>query len=309
MSGAASPSHGPSRPAPPFGCWCGEGELRREFKTHRFGLVRCVACGCYRIDPPPVTQDQESAEFYTQYYSTSEDARNLVPEDPAATRNSRFWKVVDRFPELAIPRGRVADIGCGEGGLCAELKAAGWPWVVGFDLSRSRIERARRLHPGIGFQARPFPGEGIAEASLDLVVMDNVIEHLTDPASTLRTVARHLARGGRVAVITPNMRSGQFRLLGRRWTPELSPHAHIFLFTPDSLRRLLSMCGLEVETTGSYQMEPYPIGRMIAEFRRREFKEAAWHAMQEAGSFYARLIKSGPMVFAVAKRRERGDER
>ena len=36
-------------------------------------------------------------------------------------------------------------------------------------------------------------------------------------------------------------------------------------------------------------------------------KEAMWHARNEAGSLYARLIRSGPMLDMVARRESPGD--
>jgi 2-polyprenyl-3-methyl-5-hydroxy-6-metoxy-1,4-benzoquinol methylase len=266
-------------------------------------LVRCSACGCFRIDPPPISGEEEGAQFYSDYYAKGQVAQTdgTGARPVSSTRDSRFWKVVERVPDVGRPRQRVADIGCGEGGLCAELKGAGWPFVAGFDLSRSRVSRARKKYPGIEFHDRAFAECGVPEGSLDLVIMDNVVEHLPDPSTTLRSVARSLKAGGRLVLITPNMRSGQFRLLGRRWTVELSPHTHIFLFTAQALSRLVSMCGFGVETTGSFHLAPYPIREMLQQWRRGEYKEAAWHAMNEAGARYARLIKSGPMLYAVAR--------
>jgi 2-polyprenyl-3-methyl-5-hydroxy-6-metoxy-1,4-benzoquinol methylase len=289
---------------PPLGCWCGHGELRTQFRTKKFGLVRCSACGCYRIDPPPVGGDEESAAFYTDYYGKGQFAeQEAVHEEPLrATRDSRFWRVVERYPDLGQPKEAVADIGCGEGGLCAELKAAGWHSVIGFDLSGTRVARARKRHPGIRFEDRAFPGGDLPAGSLDLVVLDNVVEHLTDPPETLRTVARYLKPSGRVALITPNMLSGQFRLLGRRWTPELSPHSHIFLFTEQPLKKLLTEAGFAVEAMGSYQLPPASLRSIAGELWRGKIKEALWHAMQEAGATYARWIKAGPMLYAVGRR-------
>jgi 2-polyprenyl-3-methyl-5-hydroxy-6-metoxy-1,4-benzoquinol methylase len=286
-----------------MGCWCGGGTLRTHFRTPRFGLVRCTGCGCFRIDPPPISSDEQGAQFYTDYYAQGRLAGADGPSENGSRRASRFWRVVEQFADLGRPRQRVADIGCGEGSLCAELVDAGWPSVVGFDLSRSRISRAKRRQPGVEFHDCPFPDAGVPEGSLDLVIMDNVVEHLPDPPSTFRSVARSLKPGGRLVVITPNMRSGQFRLLGRRWTVELSPHAHIFLFTTEALTRLVSMCGFAVEATGSFHLAPYPARDVLRQLKRGEYKEALWHAMNEAGARYARLIRSGPMLYAVARPR------
>jgi SAM-dependent methyltransferase len=242
--------------------------------------------------------------FYTDYYATGQFPQGVgtAARPSGTTRDSRFWRVVEQVPELGVPRQRVADIGCGEGGLCGDLKAAGWPSVVGFDVSRSRVSRAREKHPDIEFHDRAFPDCGVPEGSLDLVIMDNVVEHLPDPPAMLRSVARALKTGGRLVLITPNMRSGQFRLLGRRWTAELSPHTHIFLFTTYAVSLIVSMCGFLLETTGSFHLASYPFREILRQFRRGEYKEAVWHAMNEAGARYARLIRAGPMLFAVARR-------
>jgi 2-polyprenyl-3-methyl-5-hydroxy-6-metoxy-1,4-benzoquinol methylase len=293
-------------PSPPFGCWCGRGTYRRRFRTRRFGLVQCTECGCFRIDPPPISGDHEGADFYTDYYSgvksgTMDDQTTGLKGD---TRVSRFWRVVEQVPDLGRPKQRVADIGCGEGGLCNELRAAGWPFVVGFDLSRTRISRARKKHPGIEFHDSAFPAGSVPDGSLDLVIMDNVVEHLADPVATLRRVAPSLRADARLVLITPNMSSGQFRLLGRRWTAELAPHAHIFLFSPDAISRLLSMCGFELEVTGSFHLAPNPLREIFSAWSRLGPKEAIWRAMNEAGAIYARLVRAGPMLFAVARRQE-----
>ncbi len=286
-------------------CWCGQGEFRRCFRTKRFGLVRCTSCGCFRIDPPAFEREEESARFYTDYYAKGDGngngGRDWDASAPLArTRDSRFWKVVDQVPDLDRPRETVADIGCGEGGLCAELKAAGWPSVFGVDVSQTRITRARKRYPAIEFFDRPFRDTEVGR-TLDLAIMDNVIEHLPNPASTLESVRSCLKPDGRLVVITPNMESGHFRLLGRRWTPELSPHAHIFLFTSPALHLLLSMTGFVVEASGSFHLRPYPLTEWLREWRRGKLKEALWHTIQEAGGYYGRLVNAGPMLYGVAR--------
>ena len=116
-------------------CWCGSSSGRQQFRTSAFGLVRCVSCGCYRIDPPPISRDEEAANFYTCYY----DRPKKSPAKPEATRSSRFWDVVRQEASLAQLGESVADIGCGEGHLCNELREAGCTRVVGLDVSRTRV--------------------------------------------------------------------------------------------------------------------------------------------------------------------------
>ena len=84
----------------------------------------------------------------------------------------------------------------GEGGLCHELYEAGWEDVVGLDISRARVARARQSFPSMRFYDRPLSETDIEPASADLCVMDNVIEHLTEPHTVLKELRRYIKPGG-----------------------------------------------------------------------------------------------------------------
>jgi SAM-dependent methyltransferase len=218
-------------------------------------------------------------------------------------RQSRFWRVVDQVPELAHPRGRVADIGCGNGRLCAELSLSGWHDVSGIDVARSRLIAARELYPHLSFHGSVEEAR-IAPASLELLILDNVIEHLVEPRVDLRRWSDLLAVDGRIVIITPNMASGHFRLLRRRWTPELAPHNHIFLFTPAALCRLVDGAGMRVEVSGSFHLPPFPLAAWLQALGRMQLKEVVWRGGQELGALYGRLVGAGPMLYVVARRAE-----
>ena len=281
-------------------CWCGGGPNVEQFRTRRFGLVRCGACGCYRIDPPPIASDTQSAAFYTSYYAHRPEAAARAPEAPEEKRTSRYWRVVRQVPQLEAAGESVADLGCGDGTLAWELSRQGWRQVHGFDVSDSRVALAARRFPEVQFTSVPFPGS-LPPNSLEMVVSDNVLEHVPDPVSFVQSIRGALRRSGRAVLITPNMESGNYRLLGRMWTPELSPHTHIFLFTHAALARLLARCGFELERQGSFHVPPYRLSEWTRILARGMAKEAVWRAMQEAGALYSRLIREGPMLYAVAR--------
>jgi len=281
-------------------CWCGAGEWTVCFRARRFGLLRCSVCGSFQTDPPPLQSEEESAGFYTDYYSKTEAGPQ--PADSTPTRNAWFWKVAERVPGLKEIRGRVADIGSGDGHFCAELRTAGWPNVIGIEISRTRVARARQLYPHISFYSSPLSQTGIPEGSLDLIVMDSVIEHLPNPVNMVQGLLKYLAPGGTMVILTPNMESGHFRFLGRRWTGMLAPHAHIFLFTGSGLAQLLEQCGLAVSTCGSLHMSPYRPGEYLQRMCSGDFKGTLWRAHQEIGGLYGRLVGAGPMLYAVAMR-------
>lgn len=280
-------------------CWCGSTLTPTRVRTATFALLRCPSCGTFKIDPPPIHHDAESGDFYTAYYASKRAP--TAPADAGAGRASRYWHVVRKVPSLSTPARTVIDFGSGDGQLCSELAASGWADVVGLDASRERVARARHRYPRLRFYDRPVDETDLLPGAADLCVMDNVIEHLVEPARVLRQLGRYLRPGGRLVVITPNMESGHFRFLGRRWTPELAPHAHVFLFTAASLRRALVQAGFEVETVGTFQDDPYPLGALVRRLGAGDVKGALWRAHQELGAWYARLTGAGPMLFAVSR--------
>jgi hypothetical protein len=99
------------------------------------------------------------------------------------------------------------------------------------------------------------------------------------------------------------MRSGQFRLLGKRWTPELAPHVHIYLFAADSLAALTERAGYVVVAGGDFHGPHYTPGDLWRSCAREGAKGLLFSAAMEAGGIWARVIRDGPMIYVVAKPR------
>jgi SAM-dependent methyltransferase len=240
----------------------------------------------------------DTFQFYTEYYEGSE-ARRTSNID---IRASQYWQAVERCPVLDFVGDSVADVGCGDGHLCARLKHWGWRNVVGFEVSRSRAARARQLYPEIQVIEELPERAGLPPESFDLMILEAVIEHLRDPVQAVANLRPLLKKGGLVALTTPNMDSGDFRILGRRWTGMIAPHVHIFLFTHDSMARLLEKAGLTLVAQTSYFVPFYRPAEYIARLASGDIKGTAWRAHQELGTLYSRVVGQGPHLVAVARR-------
>jgi len=270
------------------------------FKARRGGLVRCERCGCYQTDPPPLTDSDRAKEFYTQYYASHEVLANPAPVT-GDSRTAGFWKVASQVPVLQKVETRIADIGCGDGHLCRELVYAGWSKVVGVEASDVRVERARKFYPQVTFHSSSLGEGGEAPGSFDVIVMEAVIEHLPDPVGLLRELRRFLRAGGRIVLTTPNLDSGHFRVLGRRWTGMLAPHAHIFMFTESSIKEVMELAGFEAEAAGSFRDAHYTIKQWTKRLFSGDVKGAIWRAHQEMGTLYGRMIGKHEMLFGVGR--------
>lgn len=123
---------------------------------------------------------------------------------------ARGFQVLDmlrRTVEGLDPRGlRMADIGCGDAGLPIAFAESG-ARAAGLEVSPASIERGRLRaeEHGVQVDLRQGVAEALpwADASFDLVVLDNVLEHVQDRARTLAEIRRVLVPGGILYLVTP----------------------------------------------------------------------------------------------------------
>ncbi|MDR3457306.1 MAG: class I SAM-dependent methyltransferase [Verrucomicrobiae bacterium] len=126
----------------------------------------------------------------------------MVPEKADV---KTFWEHIHRY-RFAVPlvKGkRVLDIACGEGYGAAALVAAGAASVTAVDNSAAACAHAARrygLKTLVG-DAQQIP---LADASVEVVVSFETIEHLPDPGRFLAECFRVLAPGGTLVISTPN---------------------------------------------------------------------------------------------------------
>lgn len=120
---------------------------------------------------------------------------------------------------------RVLDAGCGTAYGTALLAAAGATEVVGVDLAEGVLDSVRAEMPeSVELRVADLTDLEIEDASFDLVVCFEVIEHFEEPQAVLDQLARVLAPGGVLLVSSPN----------RGVYPPGNPHHH-HEFKPDEL--------------------------------------------------------------------------
>lgn len=143
------------------------------------------------------------------------------------------------------------EVGCGAG---LHLHALGG--TVGVDLSAGMLERTRALCPDARLVQAPAETlAGVADASVDAVVVVGVLEHVLDKAAALASVHRVLRPGGVLALMTPDGRHPWYRLADRVGYGVRHLESDRFLGR-DELVRLVEQAGLRVERTRSWRFVP-----------------------------------------------------
>lgn len=115
------------------------------------------------------------------------------------------WHRYHFVAPLAAGR-RVLDIASGEGYGSALLATAAAS-VLGVDMDAAAVGQARRRYgaqPRLEFREGRCEAIPLPDASVDLVVSFETLEHIPDPARLMAEAARVLAPGGTVVVSTPN---------------------------------------------------------------------------------------------------------
>ncbi len=204
----------------------------------------------------------------------------LRGDDPAETlsryldqQSKAYSRVKNRFMRQLLGEvagKRLLDFGCGGGLLAVEAARAGAAQVVGVDAEPSILAAAGLLaaRRGVGSRLRlicrdrlPLPAD---HGRFDAVIVKDVLEHIPEDISFLKSAARLLLPGGSLVVATQNAWSlnflleGGYRRLVRRerhwcgWDP-----THLRFYSPRSLRAALRAAGLCcLEWRGAYLL-PY----------------------------------------------------
>jgi ubiquinone/menaquinone biosynthesis C-methylase UbiE len=160
---------------------------------------------------------------------------------------SRYNSVIRHLPRNAKS---ALDIGCGDGRLtCLIAGALPNAIVTGIDSEPVGIDIASREKSarGIGnvtFGVNDKDELPFKSQSLDLVVLTDVIEHLTRPDKLLGEIARILKEDGSAIITTPN------RQVGTKWD-----NRHEQEFSGPELEQTVARHFGKVEVFGSWPME------------------------------------------------------
>jgi SAM-dependent methyltransferase len=124
---------------------------------------------------------------------------------PGAADAVTFWEHVQRyrFAAARVKGMDVVDIACGEGYGSAALIKAGAASLVGIDISAEAVEHARRRH-GIDARVGSATTIPLPDASCDVVVSFETVEHVHEPAAFINQCSRILRPGGSLIISTPN---------------------------------------------------------------------------------------------------------
>ncbi|MFO1326062.1 MAG: bifunctional 2-polyprenyl-6-hydroxyphenol methylase/3-demethylubiquinol 3-O-methyltransferase UbiG [Rubrivivax sp.] len=168
--------------------------------------------------------------------------------------------------QASIKGKRVVDIGCG-GGILAESMARRGARVTGIDLAVKplKVAQLHAMDSGVAdLDYREVSAEALAAeqpAAFDVVTCMEMLEHVPDPASTVRACATLVRPGGWVffSTINRNPKAFLFAIVGAEYLLELLPrgtHEYARFIRPSELARDCRAAGLAVTATRGMAYNP-----------------------------------------------------
>lgn len=195
--------------------------------------------------------------FDEKYFSTHTYANVSFAKYSQYWWSNRFFAILAR--RYGRKGGRLLEIGSGLGHLVAQMEDSFRTW--GMDLNHWAVRESRALMHHTCLQTASAQDLPFADASFDVVIIKHIVEHLPDPALSLREIGRVTAPGGTLILATPNLGSLLKPLKGERWIGYQDP-THISLKPPEEWLDLIRKAGFSIKRVfadGFWDVPYFPV--------------------------------------------------
>lgn len=242
-------------------------------------LRQCLETGFVYLENPPEYASFET-EFAWEVTKERESQRRSAAEpwfyafrvwfrDTRVRIRCRNRKVIDLAAAwIKTQPARpiyLVELGCGNGENLLRIMAM-LPADVASRCSPQGVELSTQLAREADEALQTFGGAcvhhhalgGIAlfeEASQDLIILANFLEHEINPLPLLRLCRQKLKPDGRIVVKVPNYDCISRHIRGARWCGFRWPD-HVNYFTPQTLRKMAEIAGLHVARMGIADVSP-----------------------------------------------------
>ena len=185
-----------------------------------------------------MTRDAVMANLIERYDKIWEKEVEIHQPTEKDHRECRRW--LDRVASYR-KTGRLFEVGCGTGLFLTTANRAGWR-AEGIELSPFAAEHARRVS-GAKVLVGAMEDARLEASAYDVVLCNNVFEHLREPLSVLRKLSAALRPGGVIFFQTLSAQSLSLYIEPRGWL--YFEQGHLFIPTLVSLRHYFELSGLE----------------------------------------------------------------
>jgi len=220
---------------------------------HSYDLYECDTCEIATLHPFP--SEEELSKLYScGNYRTGTGKRfGFLIEFLIYLARIRKRRRISQF----VKPGKILDIGCGRGLFLEVMRRGGWD-TIGTELNEQTAFYSIKT-----YDSKIFTGDIIQHKlpaeSLDVININQVLEHLKNPHKVIKESHRLLRKGGILIISVPDLRSPQFTIGKENWFLLDLPY-HLFHFTEEGLSKVLKKNKFEIKNIKRFSVEMCPFG-------------------------------------------------
>ncbi|AKD55338.1 class I SAM-dependent methyltransferase [Spirosoma radiotolerans] len=174
---------------------------------------------------------------YNRYYTYADKVlEEHKPLHYLADTEDMYWAIADCIEKKIITKDmKLIEVGCGLGYLSYALHEDGFD-IMGIDISEKAISKARQKYGDYYKCMDIYKMVEEGNEQFDIILLTEVIEHVTDPVDFIEALSMLLNPGGKIIITTPNKSAYPPQV---SWDTELPP-VHHYWFSEKSIRTIAS---------------------------------------------------------------------
>lgn len=226
-----------------------------------YQIVRCNDCGL--LYSTPILEQEKIEKLYKQSF--------MSYDSHVANLQKTYGHYLSRLESYGAKKGKILEIGCGNGFFLEEAKRQGYEEVYGIEPGKKSVEKAKSdIQKNITIDV--FKPGIYKKNFFDVVCCFQTLDHIIDPNSLLKEVYNILKKDGFVLFLNHNEASFS-SILFKEKSPIIDIE-HTYLFNKKTMRMLFEKHGFKVFDiassfnihTMSYLVQLFPIPNALKKF-------------------------------------------
>ena len=240
----------------------------------RFPIVECKDCGFRFTDKAPC--ETVIGRYYqsSDYVSHSDTKKGIINSLYHIARNFTLQQKLNLVRRVTGKMvGMHLDVGSGTGAFVHKMEKAGWS-TTGVEPDQNAREIAVKKYNADVFPADHF--FTLPTGTYDAITMWHVLEHVHQLDKYIQQAKTLLSQGGKLIIAVPNYTSKDAETYTTEWAAYDVPR-HLYHFSPESMRRLMSRHGLRVKDVYPMWLDSFYVSMLSEKYRKGSLLRAVWN--------------------------------
>jgi 2-polyprenyl-3-methyl-5-hydroxy-6-metoxy-1,4-benzoquinol methylase len=224
-----------------------------------FSTTSCTSCGFLATNPRPANEQLSRYYQSTAYISHTDKAESAIDRIYKFARTFTLrWK--EKLIKNYSQKGSLLDYGCGTGDFITYCSQKNWQ-VIGIEpASSARTIALSKLRSNVYATLDEVP-----KSQYTVITLWHVLEHVPNLSELITQLKQMLKEDGTLFIAVPNYKSYDGQHYQSKWAGYDVPR-HLWHFTPESMKKLLSKNNLRVSAIHPMKLDAYYVSLLSEKY-------------------------------------------